>query len=366
MRSFAIGGILGVVWIFVSLTAYHRLFQESQAAQRAKGKHEASLLVDAGGGNRSGLGPASQEPERNPSQGAMSDASVHPKRALKQRIEPPLESVAPAPAAPSVGLRRKGVAVHSNGLSVWEAGVAWLSSPQGIRARPGSLELRIEDGAGQLLEQVAARMTADTALGLIIVSRFAVEEQNASIEGGDAGLARGDALRGALFALGVMPNRCAVVSQLDQQGFAEGETPMDLILVSKREALRSWSASRSNAGEGLGSTFSFVEHIRFPYGSSKLPEDQITLAPFRLLADQLNQEPDLTVELTGHTCAISSAGFNERLGLARAQSLADWLKSQGIAADRIAVRSAGEGQPLADNATETGQAANRRVEVRIR
>jgi outer membrane protein OmpA-like peptidoglycan-associated protein len=356
MRPFAIGSLLGTIWIVLSLTAYHHLFQVPD--QSASSAYAAAALM-----------PESADARRsNPS------ATTTPETASR---------AAQATEAPEAGttdggrhgLRRTGVPVHANGLTIWEQGVAWRSHPDGIRARPGSTVLELEQGALEVLKALARRMHADSSLGLLILSRYsqaewaqwssaAVERSSEGIQ--DPGLARGDALRGELLRLGLMPDRCAVVSQLDDAGFQAGQTPMDLLLLAKREALSSWSRSRESATEQATSTFSFVEHVRFPYGSSSLPKDRSTLAPFQKLVEHLNQEPELTVEVTGHTCDISSTAFNKKLGLARAQALADWLVDQGVAKKRIAVRSAGESEPLADNSTETGQAANRRVDVRIR
>lgn len=364
MRSFAIGGVLGAAWIVLSLTAYHHLFQANPESAMRPVQSTAALF------SRGGY-PAATDGEQMA--GSKEDAAA-------QADLPGNTAGNTGEAGGHETLRRQGVPVHPEGLTVWQGGVAWKSSPDGIRAQAGVADLELEPGALQLLAAVAKRMNADSSLGLIIVSRYSAMEAEAMAGNGtsaaapdaaesgvqDPGLLRGDALRAELLGLGVMPNRCAVVSQLDDAGFAEGLTPMDLLLVSKRDALRSWSRSRGRATSAQASTFSFVEHIQFPYGSSSLPTDPTTLAPFSDLVEQLNQDPHLTVEVTGHTCAVSSAAFNQRLGQARAQALANWLMEQGIDAGRIAVRSAGEGQPLADNRTESGQAANRRVDVRIR
>ncbi|MBS7565264.1 OmpA family protein [Mucilaginibacter sp. Bleaf8] len=66
----------------------------------------------------------------------------------------------------------------------------------------------------------------------------------------------------------------------------------------------------------------------------------------------------------GHTDASGDAAQNKELGAKRAQAVCDWLVSNGnLSADRIAVRSYGESEPLASNATNKGQQLNRSVEI---
>ena len=49
----------------------------------------------------------------------------------------------------------------------------------------------------------------------------------------------------------------------------------------------------------------------------------------------------------------------------RAQAVADYLSSRGVAPARIRAQGFGKTRPVASNATEEGRAANRRVEIKI-
>jgi outer membrane protein OmpA-like peptidoglycan-associated protein len=51
------------------------------------------------------------------------------------------------------------------------------------------------------------------------------------------------------------------------------------------------------------------------------------------------------------------------LSQARAASVAAWLTSHGIAADRLTAKGFGLTMPVADNKTDEGRARNRRVEI---
>ncbi len=80
------------------------------------------------------------------------------------------------------------------------------------------------------------------------------------------------------------------------------------------------------------------------------------------LAMRMKQNPEMKLTLIGHTDSKGSARYNMKLGLKRAQAVARYLQAQGVDAGQIKAISAGEGQPVADNATEEGRAKNRRVE----
>ncbi|MDR2337877.1 MAG: OmpA family protein [Deltaproteobacteria bacterium] len=71
------------------------------------------------------------------------------------------------------------------------------------------------------------------------------------------------------------------------------------------------------------------------------------------------------LSIEGHTDSIGSVMYNEDLALRRAENVAQALKDNGIASDRIRVRSYGKGNPIMDNETSAHQAINRRVEIVI-
>ncbi|MFH1137901.1 MAG: OmpA family protein [Pseudomonadota bacterium] len=74
---------------------------------------------------------------------------------------------------------------------------------------------------------------------------------------------------------------------------------------------------------------------------------------------------NLGVEVAGHTDNRGSDEYNMKLGLRRAQAVKDWLVKYGVEAGRLEVKSYGESQPAASNATDEGRAKNRRVELHV-
>jgi outer membrane protein OmpA-like peptidoglycan-associated protein len=73
--------------------------------------------------------------------------------------------------------------------------------------------------------------------------------------------------------------------------------------------------------------------------------------------------PELRFKIEGHTDSTGSYETNRSLSLQRAIAVRDYLISQGIAASTVDVEGLGPDQPVADNDTPAGRAANRRVEI---
>lgn len=82
-------------------------------------------------------------------------------------------------------------------------------------------------------------------------------------------------------------------------------------------------------------------------------------------AQNLVRNPGTTVSITGHTDSLGSDAINNPLSLNRASSVRDYLGARGVDTHRISVDGRGSREPVADNATETGRARNRRVEIYV-
>jgi peptidoglycan-associated lipoprotein len=80
----------------------------------------------------------------------------------------------------------------------------------------------------------------------------------------------------------------------------------------------------------------------------------------------LQQNPDLHIEIEGHTCNIGTAEYNLALGERRATAVQDYLTSRGITADRLRTVSYGEERPKYDNSREETRRLNRRAAMIVR
>ncbi|MGZ8096588.1 MAG: OmpA family protein, partial [Methylosarcina sp.] len=83
------------------------------------------------------------------------------------------------------------------------------------------------------------------------------------------------------------------------------------------------------------------------------------------LAQYLKEHPDTMVKIEGHTDSRGSADYNAQLSQMRADSVREFLVSNGIAPNRITSQGMGENFPVATNSTPSGRQQNRRVDVTI-
>jgi OOP family OmpA-OmpF porin len=83
------------------------------------------------------------------------------------------------------------------------------------------------------------------------------------------------------------------------------------------------------------------------------------------LAEVLSDCPDLAVEIGGHTDSQGSEGGNQALSQARAEAVLIALQGRGVDTGAMTARGYGEAQPIADNDTEAGREANRRIEFTL-
>ncbi|WP_305076257.1 OmpA family protein [Methylobacter sp. BlB1] len=83
------------------------------------------------------------------------------------------------------------------------------------------------------------------------------------------------------------------------------------------------------------------------------------------LVSFLKENPNRKVVVEGHTDSVGSSHRNQRLSEMRAQSVANFLISNGVESSRITDVGYGEEYPVDTNSTSSGRANNRRVEVVI-
>ena len=101
--------------------------------------------------------------------------------------------------------------------------------------------------------------------------------------------------------------------------------------------------------------------LQFDVDSADITDgSEVTLAPVVTL---LRDYPQISIEITGHTCWLGSDEYNLALSEKRADAVADYLVGRGIDAKRLFVKGAGESEPLESNLTEAGRRSNRRVEI---
>ena len=84
------------------------------------------------------------------------------------------------------------------------------------------------------------------------------------------------------------------------------------------------------------------------------------------VAKILTDNADLMLDIEGHTDNSGVAEKNKTLSESRANAVLTYLKTKGIAENRMTATGFGQEQPVADNKTPAGRTKNRRVELKLR
>lgn len=85
--------------------------------------------------------------------------------------------------------------------------------------------------------------------------------------------------------------------------------------------------------------------------------------PLNDVSATLVEYPKTAVDIIGHASSDGADDYNMALSQRRAEAVRSYLGGQGLQSVRVNAYGMGETQPIADNATEDGRAANRRVEI---
>ena len=107
----------------------------------------------------------------------------------------------------------------------------------------------------------------------------------------------------------------------------------------------------------------FLIGNNFEFAKASLTPESI---PILVNAVQvLLSNPDMKVEIQGHTDNIGSESFNQKLSEQRAETVKNFLVAKGVPASRITTVGLGLTSPIADNKTADGRFLNRRIEFKV-
>ena len=104
--------------------------------------------------------------------------------------------------------------------------------------------------------------------------------------------------------------------------------------------------------------------LYFDTGGTRLTAESLALVP-QIIAES-TKRPAVDISIIGHTDTVGKPDLNERLALARAQSVAELMTSRGLKPLALTVESHGERNLLIQTPDETPEPRNRRVEVSLR
>jgi outer membrane protein OmpA-like peptidoglycan-associated protein len=136
---------------------------------------------------------------------------------------------------------------------------------------------------------------------------------------------------------------------------------MDNQEAKLRQRLEGSGVSVTRNGDNI--VLNMPSNITFATDQSDIkPRFYETLNSVALVLKEFNKT---MVDVNGHTDSDGADDYNEELSQRRADSVAQYLISQRLNPQRFEVRGIGERQPIASNASASGKAQNRRVEIEI-
>jgi len=106
-----------------------------------------------------------------------------------------------------------------------------------------------------------------------------------------------------------------------------------------------------------------LKNIFFDVNKSDLRSE--SFPELLLLKKFLDQNPEIKIEISGHTDNTGSYALNKDLSTNRSKAVVDYLIKQGITQNRLTYRGAAYDEPIASNNSEEGKQLNRRVEFKI-
>jgi len=106
-----------------------------------------------------------------------------------------------------------------------------------------------------------------------------------------------------------------------------------------------------------------LNNIFFEFAKSVLKEE--SFPELDRLVGILNKNPEIKIEIAGHTDDVGTDASNQTLSQDRAQSVVNYLQSKGINIARLSAKGYGESKPDVPNNSDENRAYNRRVEFKI-
>jgi len=197
-------------------------------------------------------------------------------------------------------------------------------------------------------------------------AKNALDQATASLDSGDRNLVDDKAsLAASKIALAESAGRTsqaaaerdATLKELELARERQARVAAESQLGASRKQLEQYARVQDMA---RGTVITLSGGVLFKSGKAELqPAAQEQLSK---VAAYLKNSPRPVV-IEGYTDSRGSPKKNQALSEQRAQAVSDFLTSQGVSSDRVRVAGKGESSPVASNASASGRAQNRRVEI---
>ena len=236
----------------------------------------------------------------------------------------------------------------------FQAGLSWLfGSNRGFQRVPDTDRDGVRDDVDQCAD--TPRGTVVNASGCPPVNTDSIAAaERAAAERAAAERARADSVAAAERARAdslAAAERAAAQAVRDSAARAAGISAAQIQAL--RDSLRKLS---ENANSNI-----VLPGVNFATGTATLTQSS------RFILDEvaatLSENPEIRVEVAGHTDNTGGRALNERLSRQRAESVKNYLVTKGIATDRMTTAGYAWDRPVAPNTTRAGRALNRRTEL---
>lgn len=156
-------------------------------------------------------------------------------------------------------------------------------------------------------------------------------------------------------------------AEVDIAKFAEPHTPYYYVRLTDLDTRSALPGADIDAIAAIGAAMvlQLNSEVLFDFGKSTLKEEG--MEAIKDLAKQLEEIKEANIIIEGHTDNVGSEAANQKLSLARAQSVSATLKEQFDSryAFNYVEKGAGESSPVAPNDTDENRQLNRRVEILV-
>ncbi len=181
-------------------------------------------------------------------------------------------------------------------------------------------------------------------------SKTALGAATGAIVGGVIGMATAGSRKAALIGAGI--------GALAGGGIG---AYMDSQELKLRDQLEGTGVSVARVGDSI--VLNIPSNITFDSDRAELKPQFDTI--LNSVAAIFKEYKQTLIDVVGHTDSSGNPEYNYDLSRRRAAAVAQYLSSQRLGASRFSVEGHGDKDPVASNATKSGKAMNRRVEITI-
>ena len=150
-------------------------------------------------------------------------------------------------------------------------------------------------------------------------------------------------------------------ARIDREAQAAAARAKEIALARQEAELVAGAKLPPSRQDARGQVFTLAGEA---FGSGQAQLTAGAAASVRALGTYLARL-GFSVEVVGHTDSQGNPEANQRLSQQRAEAVRAALAEAGLGRGKTSARGAGDGEPVADNATPAGRARNRRVEIVI-